>query len=269
MPSIKTIAKRSFASLTEQAHARADPTGAGRLHRLRQSVHGADYHVHVLPPTKTIYIEVSKAACTSIKLLLSESLHGPFALDALDIHKRAQSRIPTISDVGARRFFALVDDPDTLIFTFVRNPYARIVSCYRNKLERHALGARRALNRDLRSYFGPRLDSMDPAKPLSFAHFVEMACATSRTGKNGHWLAMDRLLPKDDVVCRFVGRVENYDADIKSVCARLNVQPRARRHNSSGAVRLSDWIGPDIRDAIMSAYREDFERFEYSTAVPD
>jgi hypothetical protein len=230
-------------------------------------MHKPDYHVNVLPDWRTIYVEVPKAACTTIKVLLSERLGG-LRCDPLEIHLRAKSRIPTIMEVGPRRFFSIVDDPEALIFTFVRNPYARIVSCYRDKVEPYPLSRHGGFNREVRAFFSRRLSALDLGKPLPFDWFVKMACETSRDTTNGHWLAMDRLLSKHDVVCAFIGRVENFDADIQRVCERLCMPPPRRRMNPTEPARLSEWITPDIRDAVRSAYREDFERFAYSTTVP-
>ncbi len=187
----------------------------------------------------------------------------------MEVHQRTKSGIPGIVDVGPHRFFSVADDPETLIFTFVRNPYARIVSCFRDKVERHPLCSRGGFNRDIRAFFGQRLNVLDLGSSLSFEWFVEMACATSRDASNGHWLTMNRLLPEHDVVCTFIGRVESFDSDIQTVCAQLHMAPPTRKVNATGKVRVSDWLTPSIRDAIRSAFREDFDRFGYSMAVPD
>jgi len=173
-----------------------------------------------------------------------------------------------------RRFFAIVDDPETLIFTFVRNPYARIVSCYRDKNEKYPIGTYGgsvSFVKDLQGFFGPRLSALDADKPLPFTWFAEMACEIARSGTNGHWLATDRLLPVSDVQCGFTGRVEQFDGDVKVVSDRLGVAPPiGGKMNASGPpIKLSDWITPSIKDRIRSAYNEDFERFQYSTAIPN
>jgi hypothetical protein len=186
----------------------------------------------------------------------------------MDVHLRAKSRIPGVLDVGPRRFFSVADDPDALIFSFVRNPYARIVSCYRDKIEPHPISELGVIGRDAEAFFGQRLAALDRGKPLPFDWFAEMACATARVTPNGHWMTMDRLLPKHDVVCTVVGRVERFDADIQAVCERLRMPAPRQRRNSTGAARLSEWMTPRIRDLVRSAFREDFERFGYSTTVP-
>jgi hypothetical protein len=258
--------RRCHSRLTKHARAIIDPASEARYRRLRASVHNPDYHVNVLPERRTIYIEVSKAACTSLKLLLSEALHGPFPTEPMEVHERRKSGIPAIADIGVSRFFRLVDDPRTLTFTFVRNPYARLVSAYRDKVEPVPLGAGGGF-REIGAFFGRRLAALDPDRPLPFAWFVTMACETAESGRNGHWLAMDRLVPRADVVCRHVGRVEHFDSDILPVCDHLGIAPPRRRANATTPVRLADWITPSLGEAIRRAYRADFERFEYSTAV--
>jgi hypothetical protein len=244
-----------------------DPAVA-RYQKLRAAVVAPDYTVNVLADRRVIYIDVPKAAGTTIKLMLSESLHGSFPQDPLKVHDRSFSGIPSIRDVGIRKFFDLVDDPNTFIFTFVRNPYARIVSCYRDKFQPYPIGFAGGCNRDAQKFFQGRLATLDRSKPLPFQWFVEMACATSRDTRNGHWLAMDRLVPKHDVVCRFVGRVEEFSESIEILCDRLGSRPPQRAANAMGPTRLADWISPSARDTVRLAYREDFERFGYSAIVP-
>ena len=269
MSKIGKVLRRCRAEFVDHTRAFFDADGHGRYLRLRKSVHSPDYHVNVLADWKTIYFDIPKAACTTIKILLSERLGGGCGCDPVEVHPRAKSGIPGILDVGPHNFFSVADDPEALIFTFVRNPYARIVSCFRDKVERHPLGRRGPFSRDIRAFFGQRLDVLDPGKPLPFEWFVEMACATSRDTSNGHWLTMDRLLPQHDVVCTFVGRVENFDSDIRVVCERLKMTAPRQKMNATGKVRISEWLTPSIKDAIRSAYREDFDRFAYSTTVPD
>jgi hypothetical protein len=251
-----------------------DPLSYRRYNQLRSAVHNPDYHINVLPARKVIYFDIPKAACTTIKVLLSEALHGPFGHEPLCVHNRKMSRIPRIREVSIRRFFRMVDDPETLIFTFVRNPYERIVSCYRDKVEKYPIGAcigSEGFTKEVQEFFGQQLSKLDADKPLPFTWFVEMICETARSGKNGHWLAMDRLLPTHDVRCGFTGRVEQFDSDLEIVCGQIGVAPPiGRKLNVSGPpYKISDWITSSMKDRIRLAYREDFERFRYSTAFPN
>ena len=81
----------------------------------------------------------------------------------------------------------MVDDASHFVFTFVRNPYSRLVSCYRDKFQRHTLTARNGCMKDAHRFFGSRLRKLDQTQPLPFCWFVEMACATNRSGTDGHW----------------------------------------------------------------------------------
>ena len=91
-----------------------------------------DQLLFVLPKQMLIYIAVPKAASTRIKRTLARA-EGRLSR-SLKPSRRSKYRGP----YGPRNmtigsFFRLARKPDTLRFSFVRNPYARVVSCWAHK----------------------------------------------------------------------------------------------------------------------------------------
>ena len=66
----------------------------------------------------------------------------------------------------------------------------------------------------------------------------------------------------------FVGRVETFGKDIQTVLDRAGIATGVEHLNMTGPQPLSLWINESLRKKILRAYREDFERFEYSEALP-
>ena len=77
----------------------------------------------VLEDLNLVYVVISKVACTSIKATIGKTINIDYKLDSgLDIHKKN----------AWHREFGNLKYPysDYFKFSFVRNPYTRLVSCY-------------------------------------------------------------------------------------------------------------------------------------------
>ena len=129
----------------------------------------------------------------------------------------------------------LAIDPQALRFSFVRNPYARAVSCWADKFAGKPL-----IGGDffVDAYLAARLE-IDPALPagedrtLSFPEFVRFAAATARTRHDMHLQAQDDILNMPGIILDLIGKVETFDADFAFVLDHLNaVTPSAAKRPS-------------------------------------
>ena len=185
---------------------------------------------------------------------------------------QTQRRLPerglsSIREIGVPAFFDLIDDPATFVFTFVRNPYTRLISAYRDKF-RHPIG-RSDYYLDALRYFGLKLLRLDRTEPLPFEWFVDLATGTCRSGSDGHWMLMTSLVPSTSLECSFLGRVERFDEDFRMVLDRIG-EPSVKipAVNATGRVVPADFITSPLQARIYRAYQDDFERFEYPYTLP-
>jgi hypothetical protein len=91
-----------------------------------------------------VYVQIPKAACTAVKRLLREVVNAsPLRLfgwsaretrRSMFIHDRDNVPIPPLTALDSALQRELLESPDVLRFTIVRNPYTRLVSAWRDKV---------------------------------------------------------------------------------------------------------------------------------------
>lgn len=215
-----------------------------------------NYLFNVFPEEKLIYVEVPKAGCTTIKTFLSRHMWGR---DPVDCHDRQQSGLLSPIDIGFDRFDALLRDPDLLLFTVVRNPFARLRSCYLDKFANVNLAEPQHDGMARQIFAGSPTENR-----LSFNRFVEQACATAATTNNGHWMPMARMVPM--IMPITVIKLENLVDEMSPVLHRLSRSGDAlrRRHNSTKPDPSIQWTEP-LASRVRHSYADDFRLFGYST----
>ncbi|RWM18150.1 MAG: hypothetical protein EOR72_06250 [Mesorhizobium sp.] len=229
-----------------------------------------DYFFHVFPDRKLIYVEVPKAGCTTVKRLLSICAYGINHDDDPEAyHSRRKSGLLAPSDVGVKLFESLLRDPETLIFSVVRNPFSRLRSCYLNKFFELKLsdpgntGLIEQLMGDMTSLSSSDIDR----DQLSFDSFVKGACTTAALGKNGHWSLMSAIIPNSSDFRIEIIKLESLAQGLNPVLARLGASEEIRNSlakplNQSAPTPGIAWTRPLV-DAVRRAYAEDFRRFGY------
>lgn len=243
---------------------------------LQMESNNLDYFLNILPRQDLIYIEIPKAACTTIKMALSHLCMGKLIDNPNMIHKRKYSGLMNARQVGLSNFYNIVHNSNPLIFTFVRNPYKRIVSCYKDKFSNQPLGKLPRYQKIIRNTLGDdRNKNFDLNKPLPLTDFVDMACRSNKSGIDGHWGVMADIIPLNTLNKLQIYRVENFVNDFTEVldCAGI---PRDKqktytqtRFNKSQTDRNKRILLTDsMVDKISSAYKIDFENFGYTIAPP-
>lgn len=141
-------------------------------------------------------------------------------------------------------------------FAFVRNPWDRLVSCYRDKILGEGLG--------LRAY---RRGPMVP-KGLTFAGFVDAVCEIPDHKANPHFRSQFSMLSDDggSLLPDFVGRFENLGEDFAWVGEGIGVPDLTLPHllRTSGGSPYRAAYDARTRSLTEERYRRDAEVFGYS-----
>ena len=214
------------------------------------------------------YMAINKAASSKIKMVLHQLEGLPLPADPFDVHARDQ---PGMSFVGKLSAFGATDAAEILRgqdwrrFAFVRNPYARLYSAYKNKIADLAspyIGVRTAIWRAA----GNR---RPPEEAPPFEAFVRYAAQSPDLSRDGHWRSQTGILCLDLIDYGFLGRVESLERDLATILRSLGAP--AELHDGLGVV-----VGASARSAgeaaydaalaqlVYEAYGADFETFDYA-----
>jgi hypothetical protein len=172
-------------------------------------------------------------------------------------------------------FHRMATSPDTLRFSFVRNPYARAVSCWADKF-----GSKPLVPGDvyIDAYLAlrPRIDADLPVgndSSLSFADFVTFAAFAAKLRHEIHLQTQDDILRMPGIALDLIGRLESFDADFARVLDHMKAPDEVRHEaatkaNASTHDQWPKYYTSKLADAIYRAYECDFDRFGYPRQLP-
>ena len=248
---------------------RRDPESYKFYQQLLTGGFAPNTHIDVLPNQRVIYVCVPKNASTRIKMTLS-ALLGRTVRSEWEAHKRKLSGLKSPKRVGLTVFHRLAADPLALRFAFVRNPYARLVSCWLNKFCEVPLIA---ANPSIDSYLGWRQQNdqsfpAGPTKTLSFNEFANFATITAHDRVDAHWHYQTGLLAMPGIELNLVGKVESFSWDFMRVLdhVQANDALRADAVKAANASGNSDWRSyytTELANRVYKAYESDFDLFQY------
>ena len=219
----------------------------------------ANYLTHVSLRHKAVFVEVPKAGCTTVKKVMQFSeVSGDVSKLSSDVHARRES--PLVDMLAARM------NPDEVFgresayfrFAFIRNPFTRIISCYKDKI----IGSQ--WERDLRL---PQL-GFSPTDEVSLEAFLERVLVQDPTEMDIHWAPQTLLLASDRIRYSYIGRQETFAIDMQRVVDRVgfDVPPSGVSTLPPHATRARDGLAGlsgEATQLIRRIYRDDFARLGY------
>lgn len=168
-----------------------------------------------------------------------------------------------IGHVGAESLHRVLgpDFWDFFIFTFVRNPFSRLVSAY----EYLRAGGHPAWENNRR--FSRKLMAMYPTFGEFVAHMISVN-ADFPGFDIPHFRPQTDLVSLDGrLIAHFTGHFETLERDVRSLGAQLGREIVLQRRNVSERRErnVADYFREEpIKDMVVDFYRRDFEAFGYS-----
>jgi hypothetical protein len=191
-----------------------------------------------------IFIHVYKCGGRSARFALSE--HAAVG-EVMKSHATALEVKKYMYDNGEKFYF-----DNAFKFSFIRNPFDWVVSLYEFIRQ------------------SPKHENYEEVKNLSFDEFTEWNVRMiheSRDNSTGKFNTLSGFLCDENgnLLVDFVGRMENYEADLKEIASRLrmpvSVVPRenASKRNADYRIYYSD----KSRQFIQDQFSQDLSRFNY------
>jgi hypothetical protein len=262
--SVKRIFKASRSVILDAAHeGRAE---AFRYRALRSKIFNPDYYIDVVPNLRIVFVHVPKAGSTHIRSILARSANINTNLDL--IHDRRISGLQSPRDVTLKKFFQVVDGEGSLVFTVVRHPVSRLLSCYKNKFAHFPLNDRNQFNEKLRPFIpAADLRRLDPFAPIPLQTFIEAACASCSSSIEAHWSRMVDVLPLERLRFSHIGRLDKINETfimMQAMGIPEEAFPSVVQNRTS---QVTPKITESQRRAIADAYHSDFQAFGFEPDV--
>jgi hypothetical protein len=230
--------------------------------------------IDVLPVQRIIYVCVPKCASSRIKKTLG-ALLGRDIRSSKEAYERLQSGLRNPKRVGLLTFWRVATDPGALRFSFVRNPYARLVSLWAHQFRNRPLVPGLPC---VNSYLAWR-ERVDPSLPkgadrmISFKEFVPFVTATANDRIDPHWTHQVTIIDMPGIILDIVGRVETFAHDFSRVLDHVRASPALRTQsvlpfNASDHDAWPNYYTAELADMVYRAYEPDFDRLQYPRTLP-
>ena len=218
-----------------------------------------NYLINISDKYKYIYFETPKVGCSTIKRTLQKMEVDSNSQMPTDVHEKNLS--PLLSPLQLENNFTHYINDEYFKFSFVRNPYTRILSCYLDKI---------VTNLDEKQRMLPKL-GLSPTDKISFKVFLLAIKEQSYSKMDPHWMPQSILLASNYIVLDYIGRQENFDNDLKKALAIINkTEPEENNianeapHAVGANKKLQEYMTKEIIELIQEIYADDFSLYGYS-----
>jgi hypothetical protein len=211
--------------------------GSGVLKKLKSRWKG-DTRVIVWQDIKLLYVRIPKNANTSIR----HSIEGGIQA------RMSASKIMDLKD-------------DWVTFSFVRNPWARLVSLYRQKASSNAT-SRRMVNG---VYEGFLEHNIPVHQNMSFDDFCRTVCDFPDDMTDKHLRSQSSFLIRNGKpIVQVIGKVEKLDDDWKAIMDLKQLNVKMDHLNSTSRDHYSDYFSDKtLIKLVGDRYAEDVRNFNY------
>ncbi|XP_035826128.1 carbohydrate sulfotransferase 11 [Aplysia californica] len=186
---------------------------------------------------KLLYCQIPKVASTTwrrVFLLLSGKMNttNPLELRSNDVHHKYDEFLTYLSDFSTSDIMYRLNH--YFKFVFVREPFERLLSAFRNKFETNTLSAayfRKQFGRKIIEKYreNPTKEAVELGTDLKFEEFVNYLTDPKRKlHLNEHWDKFQDLCHPCIVNYDFIGKLPNIDKDSGYVLERTGIADKVK-----------------------------------------
>lgn len=229
--------------------------------------------VNISLKNKYIYFMICKAASSTITHHLQTAEYIGTNFKVQDVNNAYLSPHLRWLHFQDGDFLKLLSDPSYKKFSFVRNPYTRLLSCYL-----HRIVGDRKLNPSKKALLSGMNINYKTGTLPSFSEFVEFVCDQKSVEMERHWAVQHDCILYPYIEFDFIGKLENLSQDLKRLESELfpyNAfdSEKMKSLNKSPMVtgaskQLSKHYTDSLMGKVLDRFRLDFDTFDYSYELP-
>lgn len=230
--------------------------------KIEKPIHDLYSHSYISLKNKYFFHSVGKAANSTVKhfLYLGEAKGTRFKYE--NVHDRRLSPLISPFQITEKHLLEIFNSEEFFKFTFVRNPYSRLLSCYLDRI----VPKKSTPYKELVRYLGK-----DIGYEVSFQEFIEAICKQSIYEQNNHWRVQYYDTMSDIVDYSFIGKQESFAEHMSIVWSKVYPNlalPNFDSTNSSPSRTSSEkkidiYWDSYLINIVNEKYRMDFEHFDY------
>ena len=220
---------------------------------IQMLVLGAQSEYIVLSDKKLVYLNNSKVACSSIKsTFLDKDIKDDYS-----IHNAMKKRKKRLNK----------NEKNYYIFTFVRNPYERLVSCYESKYHTDRNNKGEKANEKL--WFSNYLFGYIK-KDRGFEAFIDDISKIPNRIADSHFRSQYDLIygRRNRVKMDFIGHYENIDIEYARIVDEFGLI-ELPHFNASGSKDYRTYYTKETAEKVYRRFQKDFDAFGYTWAYDD
>lgn len=227
-----------------------------------------------------LYCYIPKVACSNWKrvlMVLNGDAADPYQINTADVHNRSLGYFRYLNEYTPEEIVYRLST--YYKFLFVRHPFERLVSAYRNKfIESYNLTLFKKLyGRRIIKHFrhNPDAKSLKTGEGVSFSEFVNYLLSSDPEYMDRHWKQFDLLCHPCLVYYDYVGHFENLIPEANDLLRTLqvddvtrfpgNITSKYKQASSDLAQKYFKELSKKQIEGLKNLYRHDFNMFGYSS----
>ena len=212
--------------------------------------------------SKYVYVENPKVASSTVKrhLLRQQLLTLPGA--KTNPHPEIQQS-PFVKpyQLGNDLLADILFGPEYYKFSFVRNPFSRVLSAFLDKVEGRAP--------ESKLFFD--WVSQDKSRSGDFKNFVDFIGQQKPHARDKHWAQQKRNIFFDFIDYEMVGRLESFNQSVQAIQQSASIDFRDLQthspHKTDASSKLRDYYDEGTQAKVVEIYSDDFKSFKYNTDI--
>ncbi|WP_438455127.1 sulfotransferase family protein [Vreelandella venusta] len=230
---------------------------------IEKPIHDLYSHTYISLKNKYLFHSVGKAANSTVKYFLYAEESRGTRLKYDNVHDRRASPLVSPFQLPSSCLFDIFSSEEYFKFTFVRNPYSRLLSCYLDRI----IPKRSTPYKELVKYLG-----RDIGYDVSFSEFIEAVCSQSNYEQNNHWRLQYADAMCDILKYSYIGKQEVFSESMSDIWGNIfpgSIVPDFGSKNMSpsktnSASKVANYWTNDLRRMVAKRYEKDFLNFNYS-----